>query len=158
MSSNRGYFDSSYRGKTKSNEWVYGSLLKREIDGKAVLGIVVDGVFSSDNKITSEWHEVIPSSVCKATFHTDMYGLPVYEKDLLKHHFGKEIGVVTYGTYMQSFGDDKFTKHIGFYVDWIKGEGRDCLRKDLGYWLNLGGVLGNILDTDIDALYEKGEV
>ena len=37
------------------------------------------------------------------------------------------------------------TEHVGFYVDWT---GDKCLRKDLGYWINMVDAMpvGNVFD------------
>ena len=70
-----------------------------------------------------------------------------FEFDLIKHHFGNEVGVIRYGPYRNPFNDDKFAEHIGFYVDWIAGEDKKVLRKDLGYWLAVTEIAGNIFEN-----------
>ena len=61
-------------------------------------------------------------------------GKEIYEGSILKDTTlsdkGK-IGVVKFGSYRNPWGGDKFTEHIGFFVEW----GDDMTRKDLGFWL-----------------------
>lgn len=79
--------------------------------------------------------------------------LCVFVGDFVKHHFGKEIGVVKFGEYRNPFNDDVHTKHIGFYVNWIVGKRKNGLRKDLGYWIGIEHnydykiFIGNIHDN-----------
>lgn len=81
---------------------------------------------------------------------TDIKGKEIFEGDLVKHPFGEEIGIVKFGEYRQPT-DDIHTKHIGFYVDWVSGEEKNFLRKDLPYWANLEVAdevfVGNIYDN-----------
>ncbi|MEZ3438623.1 MAG: YopX family protein [Oscillospiraceae bacterium] len=90
---------------------------------------------------------VNPSTLGECTCGTDKTGKLAFEGDLVEDEFDVAIGVIRYGEYKQPFNDDKFTKHIGFYVDWIEGDDRDLLRVDLGYWLPLVKIIGNIHDN-----------
>ena len=49
----------------------------------------------------------------------------------------------------------KKTEHIGFYVDWT---GDKCLRKDLGYWIDMVYAMpvGNIFDNK-ELLQEESD-
>jgi len=81
-----------------------------------------------------------------------MLGFPigekiVYEGDLIPYHFDEKIlGVIKFGQYT-NMNDDGHGGHFGFYVCW-KGTKKDGLnRVDLGYWLKVSKVVGNIYET-----------
>lgn len=82
----------------------------------------------------------------------DKNGKLLYEYDAVRHTADGSTGVIRYGEYRQPFNDDKWTKHIGFYVEWA--DDSDA-RKDLGYWLPYIEVIGNTLDEKNKAL-KKG--
>lgn len=94
------------------------------------------------------YEEVIPNTVSQYTGLTDKSGKKAFEGDCINHHFGPEIGIIRYGQYRNTFNDDQFAAHVGFYVEW-KGPQANSLRKDLGFWLSLNGVsvIGNIHDN-----------
>ena len=48
--------------------------------------------------------------------------------------------------YYQNCFDSQKTEHVGFYVDWTEDK---CLRKDLGYWIDMVYAMpvGNIFDN-----------
>lgn len=127
--------------------WVEGYLLQRNIIVPAPQFITY--ATNGDKNIITHEHAlefcvVVPETVCQ---HTGQFG--VFEYDLIKHHFGDEIGVVRYGSYRNPFNDDQFTTHVGFYVDWISGKDKNVLRKDLGYWLSVTSVAGNIFENPL---------
>lgn len=66
---------------------------------------------------------------------------------LAEDEFEDAIGVIRYGEYKQPFNDDQFTKHIGFFIDWLGGDTKAYLRADLGYWLPFAKIISNIHDN-----------
>lgn len=78
----------------------------------------------------------------------DANNVDVYEGDLIPNYFdGDEKGVVRYGEYKNPF-DDKHANHIGFYVDFRRQDYNRLLRKDLGFWLKVSCVCGNIYEIN----------
>ena len=66
----------------------------------------------------------------------------IFEGDIFSYHFDeKKVGIVKYGEYRNTMGDDSHGGHIGFYVDWNDD---NYLRKDLAYWVKVSEVIGNI--------------
>lgn len=96
------------------------------------------------------FYEVIPETVGQCVGEWIGNGKDVFVGDLVKHHFGDDIGVVKFGEYRNPFNDDLHTKHIGFYVDWISGECKNSLRKDLGYWIN---IEKNTITRSLSVIY-----
>lgn len=81
------------------------------------------------------------------TGRTDKNGVEIYEGDLIPYMFNaKKLGVVKYGEY-QNICDDEFSGHIGFYVEWQDKQLRSMNRKDLGYWIKVSSVVGNIYEN-----------
>lgn len=132
-----------FRGKRIDNgEWVIGFLSKtRGLDNK--LHICIDyeekGVMCSSI--------VIPETLGQYTGLSDKNGTKIFEGDITKKHF--EVGVVKFGGYETPYRDwsvitqDIFSKHIGFYINWITLD----YRKDIGFWQNEIKVIGNIHDN-----------
>ncbi|MBU3102973.1 hypothetical protein [Clostridium gasigenes] len=78
----------------------------------------------------------------------DKNGIAVYEGDLIPYHFNEDAkGVVKYGEYRNPC-DDIHASHIGFYVDFKEEKYKNTMRKDLGYWLKVSSVCGNIYKTN----------
>ena len=88
--------------------------------------------------------EIIPETLCQFTGLCDKNGNKIWENDIIKYHFGEIYAPIKYGCYQNCFDSQK-TEHIGFYVDWT---GDKCLRKDLGYWINMVNAMpvGNVFD------------
>lgn len=77
----------------------------------------------------------------------DKNGVEAYEGDLVSYHFDDTIkGVIKYGEYKSPF-DDEHASHIGFYVDFKEEKYKNTMRKDLGYWLSLSEICGNIYEN-----------
>lgn len=107
------------------------------------------------------WLHVFPQTIGQFTGQTDRTGANVFEGDVL---FWKEreqehcvtplftkTGVVRFGEYKNPMGaEDEI--HLGFYVDWKKGD-LPIARKDLLFWLTTDSlkdgavVIGNIYDN-----------
>ena len=134
-----------WRGKRLDyNDWVDGDLLLIKSAGKMCYQIT---------HRPSCWAWLVDSKTLgECTGGTDKQGKLAFEGDLVKEKFNVAIGVIRYGEYKQPFNDDEHTKHIGFYVDWL--ENSEILRKDLGYWLPLVEIIGNIHDNP--ELIQKG--
>lgn len=84
-------------------------------------------------------------TLCQFTGLCDKNGKKIWENDIIKYHFGEIYAPIKYGYYQNCF-DSKKTEHLGFYVDW---NGDECLRKDLGYWIDMVYAMpvGNIFDN-----------
>ena len=84
----------------------------------------------------------------KYTGLKDANNVDVYEGDLIPYHFNEDVkGVVRYGEYKNPF-DDEHANHIGFYVDFREQKYKNLLRKDLGFWLKISCVCGNIYEIN----------
>lgn len=84
-------------------------------------------------------------TLCKFTGLYDKNGNKIWENDIIKYHFGEIYAPIKYGCYQNCFDSQK-TEHVGFYVDWTEDK---CLRKDLGYWIDMVYAMpvGNIFDN-----------
>lgn len=72
----------------------------------------------------------------------------VYEGDLIPYHFNEDAkGIVKYGEYKNPC-DDKHANHVGFYVEFREAKYKDSMRKDLGYWLKVSCVCGDIYENN----------
>lgn len=89
--------------------------------------------------------KIIPETICQFTGLCNKNGRKIWENDIIKYHFGEIYAPIKYGYYQNCFDSQK-TEHLGFYVDWT---GDKCLRKDLGYWIDMVYAIpvGNIFDN-----------
>lgn len=90
-------------------------------------------------------YEVDSETVCQYTGLTDKNGRKIFEGDIVKDVLSPIVGIVRYGRYRNTFNEDGYGGHVGFYVEWK--EKRDLLRKDLVYWINESEFIGNIFDN-----------
>lgn len=126
---------------------------KRIDNGEWVIGQYVNTCYPGNGKETghfivvypNEYHEIYTSTLCQFTGLCDKNGNKIWENDIIKYHFGENYAPIKYGCYQNCFDSQK-TEHVGFYVDWSDGK---CLRKDLGYWINMVDTMpvGNIFDN-----------
>ena len=126
---------------------------KRIDNGEWVVGQYVNTCYPGNGKETghfivvypNEYHEIYTSTLCQFTGLCDKNGNKIWENDIIKYHFGENYAPIKYGCYQNCFDSQK-TEHLGFYVDWSDGK---CLRKDLGYWINMVDTMpvGNIFDN-----------
>lgn len=104
--------------------------------------------YSIDDEKNSRGNRIIeidPETLCQFTGLCDRYRNKIWENDIIKYHFGEIYAPIKYGYYQNCFDSQK-TEHLGFYVDWT---GDKCLRKDLGYWIDMVYAMpvGNIFDN-----------
>lgn len=131
-----------------NGEWIEGSLIDLDIDSgycyivqpykkASILPIIF--------LITDRMKLVDPETLCQFTGLCDKNGNKIQENDIIKYHFGEIYAPIKYGYYQNCFDSQK-TEHVGFYVDWT---GDKCLRKDLGYWIDMVYAMpvGNIFDN-----------
>ena len=133
-----------------NGEWVEGHYL-RKYD---LLEKEVHFIFQTDKHNTWKCVEIVPETLCQFTGLTDKNGNKIQENDIIKYHFGEIYAPIKYGYYQNCFDSQK-TEHVGFYVDWT---GDKCLRKDLGYWIDMVYAMpvGNIFDNP-ELLQEDAE-
>lgn len=133
--------------RVKNGEWIEGSLIDLDIDsGYCYIVPPYKGASTLPIGflITDGMELVIPETLCQFTGLCDKNGKKIWENDIIKYHFGEIYAPIKYGCYQNCFDAQK-TEHLGFYVDWT---GDKCLRKDLGYWIDMVYAMpvGNIFD------------
>lgn len=135
-------YETLYRGKSENGKWKYGDLITADwySDGRTYILQL------------GQQCQVIPETVGQYIGRKNKHGKKIFVGDIVRHHFGDDIGIVKFGKYKQP-SDDIHTEHIGFYVDWISGRVKDALRKDVGYWASIDNntdyeiFIGNIHDN-----------
>lgn len=139
-----------------NGEWVEGCYA--ECNGKTFIGIDIsigiDDIFEVFCTPLIRWLEVDPETLCQFTGLCDKNGNKIWENDIIKYHFGEICAPIKYGCYQNCFDSQK-TEHVGFYVDWSDDK---CLRKDLGFWINMVDAMpvGNIFDNK-ELLQEESD-
>lgn len=123
-----------------NGEWVEGCYVTS--DGKSFICMDIVEHYCV---IALRWFEIDPETICQFTGLCDKNGNKIWENDIIKYHFGEIYAPIKYGYYQNCFDPQK-TEHVGFYVDWT---GDKCLRKDLGYWIDMVYAMpvGNIFDN-----------
>nr|DAV29426.1 MAG TPA: YopX protein [Caudoviricetes sp.] len=138
-----------------NGEWVEGCCT--ECSGKTFVGIDISigiDIFEVFCTPLIRWLEVDPETLCQFTGLCDKNGNKIWENDIIKYHFGEICAPIKYGCYQNCFDSQK-TEHVGFYVDWSDDK---CLRKDLGFWINMVDAMpvGNIFDNK-ELLQEESD-
>lgn len=134
-----------------NGEWVEGYYLRDQYhrSGKDIIFYRKDS-----DRFTVYTDTVDPETLCQFTGRCDKNGNKIWENDIIKYHFGEIYALIKYGCYQNCFDSQK-AEHIGFYVDWADDK---CLRKDLGYWINMVDAVpvGNIFDNP-ELLQEESD-
>lgn len=131
------------RGKRNdTGEWVEGYFfaIGKETAIIPPSALFVQGVEIDDVEFVDP--ETVGRYVCN-----DCNGNRAFEGDIIKNNLGDDIGVIRFGEYRNTFNDDEFAAHVGFYVEWHGNKAAHLLRKDVGFWLNMVPVIGNIHDN-----------
>lgn len=146
-----------FKGKRKDNgEWIEGSLItsinRAWISSEKTDSQRLRGISNTD----AIWRaiEIIPDTICRFTGRCDKNRKKIWENDIIKYHFGEIYAPIKYGCYQNCFDSQK-AEHVGFYVDWSDDK---CLRKDLGYWIDMVDTMpvGNIFDNP-ELLQEESD-
>ena len=141
--------DILFKAKRKDNgEWVEGYLFRKYYQELPHDRLVIQyKTRGNEYEWTPKYMaaEIDENTICQYTGLTDKNGNKIWENDIIKYHFGNDVAPIRYGEYQSCFDNTK-TGHIGFYVDW---NGKQALRKDLGYWVNMidCNVIGNTIDN-----------
>ena len=140
-----------------NGEWIEGSLIDLDIDSGycyIVPPYKKASILPINFLITDRMKLVDSKTLCQFTGLCDKNGNKIWENDIIKYHFGEIYAPIKYGCYQNCFDSQK-TEHLGFYVDWT---GDKCLRKDLGYWIDMVYAIpvGNIFDNK-ELLQEESD-
>lgn len=128
--------------RTYDGKWIEGYYLRDQyhLRGKDII------FYRKDSDRFTIYTDIIdPETLCQFTGLCDKNGNKIWENDIIKYHFGEIYAPIKYGCYQNCFDSQK-AEHIGFYVDWTDDK---CLRKDLGYWINMVDAVpvGNVFDN-----------
>ena len=135
-----------------NGEWIEGYYT--ECRGETFIGIDTSSMFEIFCPPVIRWFKVSSETLCQFTGLTDKNGQKIWENDIIKYHFGEIYAPIKYGCYQICF-DSQEAEHVGFYVDWSDDK---CLRKDLGYWIDMVDTMpvGNIFDNP-ELLQEESD-
>ena len=137
--------------RTYDGKWIEGYYLRDQyhIRGKDII------FYRKDSDLFTIYTDIIdPETLCQFTGLCDKNGKRIWENDIIKYHFGEIYAPIKYGCYQNCFDSQK-AEHAGFYVDWPDDK---CLRKDLGYWIDMVDAVpvGNIFDQP-ELLQEESD-
>ena len=117
-----------------------------EIDTKNKMVTLIAEEESDKSHYVLDYEEGIEAEIMQYTGSKDIKGIEVYEGDIIPFHLDSNVkGVVKFGEYTD-WNCKRPTQHIGFYVDFT-GEHKRINRKDLGYWVEVSYVIGNIYEN-----------
>lgn len=117
----------------------------KHLDGMWVHGFLEDNDYINSPELEEEFL-IDQETVCQYTGLTDGNGRKIFEGDIVRDIFNASvIGIVRYGEYRNTFNEDEFGGHVGFYIDWK--EKADSLRKDLVFWAKNSKFIGNVFDN-----------
>ncbi len=141
--------------RVDNGEWIEGNLIDLDSDSGycyIVAPYRKASILPINFLITGRMELVDSKTICQFTGLCDKNGNKIWENDIIKYHFGEIYAPIKYGCYQNCFDAQK-TEHVGFYVDWTDDK---CLRKDLGYWIDMVYAMpvGNIFDQP-ELLQEK---
>lgn len=137
----------NWRELPKEKWWIEGAIFEGKENSYIITNV----------KVTDEWEDseigadvigylVAPETICQDTGLTDKNGRKIFEGDIVRDIFNASVvGIVRYGEYRNTFNDDEYGGHAGFYIEWK--EKQDLLRKDLVYWVKNSEFIGNIFDN-----------
>ena len=140
-----------------NGEWIEGNLIDLDSDSGYCYIVAPYRKASTlpiNFLITGRMELVDSKTLCQFTGLYDKNGNKIWENDIIKYHFGEIYAPIKYGCYQNCFDAQK-TEHVGFYVDWTDDK---CLRKDLGYWIDMVYAMpvGNIFDNK-ELLQEESD-
>lgn len=132
--------------KTSDNMLYQDDFERVEIDTKNKMVTLIAEEESDKSHYVLDYEEGIEAEIMQYTGSKDIKGIEVYEGDIIPFHLDSNVkGVVKFGEYTD-WNCKRPTQHIGFYVDFT-GKHKRINRKDLGYWVEVSYVIGNIYEN-----------